>query len=87
MRGIQSFVVTDVKNSGGIIIRVIAPERNKLRLIEEDPSSKFDEDNDNKISQHCLECDLDLLVKCLILMIQMTHNQNKNNLKKYFFKK
>ena len=62
MRGIQSFVVTDVryknefeyiKNSGGIVIKVIAPERNKLRLIEEG--------NDGKISQHCSECDLDLL--------------------------
>lgn len=66
-RNISTFVISDcrftnefeyVKNSGGIMIKVIAPERNNKRLLQESNGNK---EIYNKISTHRSECDLDLL--------------------------
>jgi hypothetical protein len=66
-RGVSNFVVNDVrfineyeyvKNTGGIMIKVIAPSRNQKRLIQE---SNSDIEVLYKISTHRSECDLDNL--------------------------
>jgi hypothetical protein len=66
-RGISNFVINDVrfineyeyiKNNGGIMIKIIAPNRNNKRLLEE---SNGDTLILNRISNHCSECDLDIL--------------------------
>lgn len=66
-RGIDSFVVSDVrfmnefdyiKNSGGIMIKIVAPKRNQSRLLQE---SNGNQESYNKISTHRSECNLDSL--------------------------
>lgn len=66
-RNISTFVISDcrftnefeyVKNSSGIMIKVIAPKRNNKRLLQESNGNK---EIYNKISTHRSECDLDLL--------------------------
>lgn len=66
-RSINTFVVSDVrfrnefdyiKNSGGIMIKIVAPKRNHSRLLQE---SNGDQETYDKISTHRSECDLDLL--------------------------
>lgn len=67
VRGIDTFVVSDVrfmnefnyiKNLGNIMIKIVAPNRNHSRLLEESNESL---EVYNKISTHRSECDLDLL--------------------------
>lgn len=64
-RGINNFIITDVrfkneldfiKNSGGIIVKINAPERNHQRLYKE---SQGDTLIYNKLKNHISECDLD----------------------------
>lgn len=65
-RGIEVFIVSDarfkneydfVKNEGtNVMIRVVAPNRNKERLLDE---SRGNESVYKKISEHASECDLD----------------------------
>jgi dephospho-CoA kinase len=66
-RGVNTFVVSDVrfmnefdyvKNLNGIMIKIIAPKRNNIRLLQESNGNK---DVYDKISIHRSECDLDLL--------------------------
>lgn len=66
-RGIEIFIISDVrfmneyeyvKNLGGTMVKVIAPKRNNLRLLQE---SNGNQETYNKISTHRSECDLDLL--------------------------
>lgn len=68
-RGIQHILISDcryknefdyIKENGGIVIKVVAPDRNNDRLIQEASSSGiFDDENFNKIKNHQSECDLD----------------------------
>uniref|UniRef100_A0A6C0DZN7 Deoxynucleoside monophosphate kinase n=1 Tax=viral metagenome TaxID=1070528 RepID=A0A6C0DZN7_9ZZZZ len=64
-RGINNFIITDcrfkneveyIKKSGGIILKVHAPQRNHERLYKE---SNGDHDTYNKLKGHPSECDLD----------------------------
>jgi len=64
-RGINVFIISDcrflnefeyIKQKNGIIIKIIAPERNKSRLLQE---SNGDLEKYNQITNHCSECDLD----------------------------
>lgn len=66
-RGIDIFIASDcrfmnefdyIKNSGGIMIKIIAPKRNQLRLLQE---SNGNQESYDKISTHRSECDLDSL--------------------------
>lgn len=66
-RGINTFVISDcrfmnefnyVKNSGGIMIKIVAPKRNHSRLLQE---SNGNQEIYDKISTHRSECDLDSL--------------------------
>jgi hypothetical protein len=66
-RGINTFVVSDcrfmnefdyIKNSGGIMIKIVAPKRNHSRLLQE---SNSNQETYDKISTHRSECDLDSL--------------------------
>jgi hypothetical protein len=66
-RGIDTFVVSDcrfmnefdyIKNSGGIMIKIVAPKRNHSRLLQE---SNGNQEIYDKISTHRSECDLDSL--------------------------
>ena len=68
-RNINTFIVSDVrfinefdyiKNSGGIMIKIVAPKRNNLRLQQESNGS-LSLETYNKISTHRSECDLDSL--------------------------
>jgi hypothetical protein len=73
-RGIQNIIISDcryknefdyIKQNGGIIIKVVAPDRNNDRLIQEASSSGiFDNESFNKIKNHQSECDLDDLSDC-----------------------
>lgn len=68
-RGVQHILISDcryknefdyIKKNGGIVIKVVAPDRNNDRLIQEASSSGvFDDENFNKIKSHQSECDLD----------------------------
>lgn len=70
-KGISNFVITDcryinecnfIKNNGGIIIKVVAPNRNEKRLVQEASSSgTFSKENYLKIKNHSSECDTDKL--------------------------
>lgn len=64
-RGISVYIISDcrfkneydfIKNNNGIMLKVIARERNEMRLMRE---SKGDKDLYEKISKHSSECDLD----------------------------
>lgn len=66
-RGISTFIASDcrfinefdyIKKSEGIIIKIVAPKRNNLRLLQE---SNGNQEAYDKISTHSSECDLDLL--------------------------
>ena len=63
--GVELFIISDVRfkneysyirNNGGIIVKVVAPTRNKKRLLQE---SKGCDIVYRKISSHLSECDLD----------------------------
>jgi hypothetical protein len=64
-KGIKNFIVSDVRfknelefirKNKGILIKVVAPLRNHMRLTEE---SEGDEEVYDKIKSHISECDLD----------------------------
>lgn len=64
-RGINNFIITDcrflneleyIKKQNGILIKIIAPNRNNERLIYE---SNYDQEIYDKIKNHKSECDLD----------------------------
>lgn len=64
-RGVSVFVLSDVrfkneyefvKKNGGLVLKVVAPQRNETRLLQE---SQGDINLYEKISKHASECDLD----------------------------
>lgn len=93
VRGISTFIVSDcrfmnefsyIKNSGGIIIKIVAPKRNNLRLLQESYGNK---EVYNKISTHQSECDLDLLsdnMYNLIIYNDVDDNFDITNLRNKF---
>ena len=96
-RDIDIFLISDlrykneydyVKKNNGIIIKIIAPKRNKNKLIQE---SKGDEKIMNKIKTHQSECDLNNLTNDFYdLIIYNDFNDDpvviKNDLKILFKK-
>lgn len=68
-RGVEYLIISDcryknefeyIKKNDGILIKVIAPDRNNDRLVQEASSSGvFDNEIFNKIKNHSSECDLD----------------------------
>lgn len=74
-RGIDTFVISDcrfmnefdyIKNSSGIMIKIIAPKRNNSRLLQESCGSL---EAYNKISTHRSECDLDSITDDMFNLI------------------
>lgn len=92
-RGVSNFVINDVrfineydfvKDSRGIMIKVIAPNRNNKRLVEESGGDIYTFD---KISTHRSECDLDNLEDSkydLIIYNDTTDTLDINKLKEQF---
>lgn len=92
-RGIDTFVISDVrfmnefdyiKNSGGIMIKIIAPKRNHSRLLQESNGSLESYD---KISTHRSECDLDSLNDNMFNLVIYNDPENSidiNNLQNQF---
>jgi hypothetical protein len=88
-RDIDNFVITDIrfkneydfiKNNGGYLIKVIAPNRNESRLIQESSSSgTFNKEIYNKIKNHPSECNLDYLLNSdFDYIIYNDYNDNLN---------
>lgn len=83
-RGINNFIITDVrfknefefiKNNGGIIIKINAPNRNHQRLYKE---SNGDTLIYNKLKNHISECDLDDISNSLYDYVFENDNDNDN---------
>jgi len=86
-RGIQNLIVTDVrfkneleyiKNSGGIVIKVVSPHRNEARLQQE---SCGDDGKYNMIKSHQSECDLDDLEDCVFDLVIHNDENDEDTLK------
>lgn len=67
-----------IKNNDGIIIKIVAPIRNKIRLHNE---SKSDPDTMKIISSHISECELDNLNDMMFDLV--IENDPNTDLKKY----
>lgn len=89
-RGNKNFIITDVrfkneyefiKNNGGIIIKIVAPNRNHQRLLNE---SKGDVNIYNTLKNHSSECDLDDLPDMYYDIV--INNDNESNSDFNFYK-
>ena len=83
MRGISVYIISDVrfknemsfiKENGGIVIKVVAPQRNHSRLMQESSGNVIVY---NQIKQHISECDLDDISDNNYDIV--IHNDNNNN--------
>lgn len=83
MRGISVYIISDVrfknemnfiKENGGIVIKVVAPQRNHYRLMQESSGNVIVY---NQIKQHISECDLDDISDNNYDIV--IHNDNNNN--------
>lgn len=84
-RGIDTIITCDVrfkneieyiKKNNGILIKVVAPTRNELRLQQE---SSGDTAVYNRIKNHQSECDLDNLEDCIFDIIINNDKECNNN--------